>query len=173
LDPDKTLRSKIVEFVGGADFGLASKRLSEGNYERVWFEEVVDPDDISFEADVFLLQKEFAEKLKAGEPTEPEQPEEEMETETNEETGSSSETDDGTTTTTAAKTRTLRLVGSVPPETWNRLGTRIIPKLRSGENLKVGVEFSVTVNEPAAHALATELQEILQDLGLADTITVE
>src|SRR5205814_162852 len=33
VDPDKTLRSKIVEFVGGGDFGLASKRLSDGSYE--------------------------------------------------------------------------------------------------------------------------------------------
>lgn len=173
VDPDKTLGSKIVEFVGGGDFGLASKRLPDGSYERVWFGEHVDPDDVSFDSDVFLLQRQFAEKLKAGESTEPEQPEEEMETETGGGTGSMSETDGGTTTTAVTKTRTLRLTGSVPPETWNRLGTRIIPKLRSGENLKVGVEFLVTVNEPAADALATELQEILQDLGLADTVTVE
>ena len=173
VDPDRTLRFKIVEFVGGGDFGLASKRLSDGSYERVWFEEQVDPDDVSFDSDVFLLQRQFAEKLKAGEATEPEQPEEDGGTETDGEPGSTSETDGGTTTTTVTETRTLRLAGSVPPETWNRLGTRIIPKLRSGEELKVGVEFSVTVNEAAADSLATELHQILQDLGLADTITVE
>ena len=173
VDPDRTLRSKIVEFVGGGDFGLASKRLSDGSYERVWFEEHVDPDDVSFDSDVFLLQRQFAEKLKAGESTEPEQPEEESETEADGEPGSSSESDGGTTTTTVTETRTLRLVGSVPPETWNRLGTRIIPKLRAGEDLKVGVEFSVTVNEAAADTLAAELEQIIQDLGLADSVTVE
>lgn len=173
VDPDMTLRSKIVEFVGGGDFGLASKRQSGAAYERVWFCEHVDPDDVSFGSEVFLLQKQFAEKLKAGESTEPEQPEEEVETETGEATESSSETGSESATAAATHIKTLRLVGSVPPEIWNRLGTRIIPKLRSGENLKVGVEFSVTVNESAAHGLAAELQEILQDLGLGDNITVE
>jgi hypothetical protein len=61
----------------------------------------------------------------------------------------------------------------VPSETWNRFGTRIIPKLRSGAELKVGVEFSVTISEASADSLATELQQILQDLGLAETVTVE
>ena len=173
VDPDKTLRSKIVEFVGGGDFGLSSKKLSDGTYERVWFAEHVDSDDVSFDSDVFLLQRQFAEKLKAGEPTEPEEPEGETVTHTGGEGGSSSETYGGATTTAVTETRTLHLAGSVPPETWNRLGTRIIPKLRSGEDLKVGVDFSVTVNEGAADALAAELKQILQDLGLADVVTVD
>lgn len=40
-----------------------------------------------------------------------------------------------------APTRTVRLVGNVPPEVWNRLGTKILPKLRSGSDLKVGVDL--------------------------------
>ena len=173
VDPDKTLRSKIVEFVGGGDFGLASKRFSDGTYERVWFEEAVDPDDVSFDADVFLLQNQVAEKLKAGEPAEPDQPEEDAELEPEGVPTPSSETDGTSVTTIPTQTRTLRLVGTVPPETWNRLGTRIIPKLRSSADLKVGVEFSVTVSEGSAAALAAELQQILQDLGLAGDVTVE
>jgi hypothetical protein len=42
-------------------------------------------------------------------------------------------------------TRVLRLVGTVPPEVWNRLGTKILPKFRSSSDLKIGLEFSVTV----------------------------
>src|SRR5216683_2368662 len=37
LDPDLTLRSKIAEFVEHGDFGLASGRTTDTNYERVWF----------------------------------------------------------------------------------------------------------------------------------------
>jgi len=37
----------------------------------------------------------------------------------------------------------LRVRGQVPPETWNRLGTKIIPKLKSGFDLKIDVDFSV------------------------------
>ena len=37
LDPDKVLRTKIVEFVEGGDFGMASGSLPGGKYQRVWF----------------------------------------------------------------------------------------------------------------------------------------
>ena len=61
---------------------------------------------------------------------------------------------------------TLRLVGTVPPEVWNRLGTKVLPKLRSGEDLSVGIEFSVSVGAASALNMETELNQILADLGL-------
>ena len=93
----------------------------------------------------------------------------------------------GTTTTTTpapdlearpepmpdAPTKTLRLVGTVPPEVWNRLGTKILPKLRSGPDLKVGVDFSVTVSADRAGGLISELRQVLEELGLAGTVRVE
>jgi hypothetical protein len=39
MDPDTTLRGKIVEFVGKGDFGLASGQRPDGSYERVWHAE--------------------------------------------------------------------------------------------------------------------------------------
>ncbi len=68
---------------------------------------------------------------------------------------------------------TLRLVGAVPPELWNRLGTKILPKLRSGSELKVEVGFSVKVRAENAPSLTVELRQILQELGLADSVRVE
>jgi hypothetical protein len=56
---------------------------------------------------------------------------------------------------------------------WNRLGTKILPKLRSGSDLKIGLDFAVTVSADAASALAIELRQILQELGLADAVKVE
>jgi hypothetical protein len=64
-------------------------------------------------------------------------------------------------------------VGIVPPEIWNRLGTRILPKLRSGSDLKVGVDFSVAVNADSAQNVVAELQQILQELGLTGTVRIE
>jgi hypothetical protein len=64
-------------------------------------------------------------------------------------------------------------VGTVPPEVWNRLGTKILPKLRSGSDLKIELEFAVTVSADAANGLATELRQILQELGLGDAVKVE
>jgi hypothetical protein len=73
----------------------------------------------------------------------------------------------------AGRTRTIRLVGTVLPEVWNRLGTRILPKLRSGSDLKVGVDFSVTLAADGAENLVGELQQILQELGLTGTVRIE
>jgi thiamine monophosphate kinase len=64
-------------------------------------------------------------------------------------------------------------VGTVPPEVWNRLGTKILPKLRSGLELKIGLEFSVTVSADSANGLAADLRQILQELGLAEAVKVE
>lgn len=71
-----------------------------------------------------------------------------------------------------ARTSTIRLTGYIPPEVWNRLGTRILPKLRTGSELRVGVEFSVTVDAATAVALASELRQILVELGL-ESVRVE
>ena len=163
-------RSKIVEFVGRGEFGIASGGMPDGSYERLWFRELVLPDEVAFESNVFLLRKATAEALKAGVspspivdvppgPILPTQPE----------PGPAA----GPEPTAGATTKTLRLVGTIPPELWNRLGTKILPKLRSGTELKVGVEFSVTVRAESALGLASDLRQILQELGLAEVVRVE
>jgi hypothetical protein len=63
--------------------------------------------------------------------------------------------------------------GNIPPEVWNRLGTKLLPKLRSGTDLKVGVEFSVDVEAPGADALTADLRQVLDDLGLTGGVEVE
>jgi hypothetical protein len=45
--------------------------------------------------------------------------------------------------------------------------------LRSGSDLTIGLEFKVTVKAENASGLATELRQILQELGLADAVRVE
>ena len=56
---------------------------------------------------------------------------------------------------------------------WNRLGTRILPKLRSGDDLSVGVEFSVRVDAGLAHGFQQELRQAIADLGLQEQVSVE
>jgi hypothetical protein len=68
--------------------------------------------------------------------------------------------------------RTIRLAGAIPSEVWNRLGTKVLPKLRSGADLKVCIEFSVTVSSDMAPSFVAELQEILGDLGLTDKVRI-
>lgn len=170
VDPDVTLKSKIVEFVTRGDFGLASGKKTDGTYERMWFQELVPPDEVAFDAGVFLLRKAAAESLRTGQPAPTDHiPEPEP--------GPTATPTSGPTPGSGPERttlmRTLRLSGNVPPEVWNRLGTKILPKLRSGSELKIGLEFSVTVSADSANGLATELRQILQELGLSEAVKVE
>ena len=72
-----------------------------------------------------------------------------------------------------ATTKTFMIFGDVPPETWNRLGTNVLPKLRSGSDRKIGIEFSVTVVSAVAPSFQINLRQILNDPGLADRVRVE
>ena len=67
IDPDPLLRTRIAEYVTKGEFGLASGAEPGGKYRRVWFREDVGPTEIAFEADVYLLTKLLAEKLKSPE----------------------------------------------------------------------------------------------------------
>jgi hypothetical protein len=138
LDPDTVLKSKIVEFVGNGDFGLASGSKPDGTYERDWFEEMLSPDEVSFEANVFLLTKTKAKALKTRSTIEPViEPEPTPGEKEPTITGPVDEPKPGP----SSQTVTLHLKGTIPPEIWNRLGTRLIPKLRSGSELKAEVSF--------------------------------
>jgi Protein of unknown function (DUF499) len=172
VDPDATLKAKIVAFVTGGDFGLASGKGTDGAYERVWFRETVSPDEVAFDPRVFLLRKATAQALKAGEAAAPVPTPEPEPGPVVAPTPTAGPTPSPGPEATVS-TRTLRLVGTIPPEVWNRLGTRILPKLRSGSELKIGLEFSVTVSADSASGFATELRQILQDLSLAEAIRVE
>ena len=67
----------------------------------------------------------------------------------------------------------LRVSGSVPPELWNRLGTKVIPKLRSGDGLIASVEFTVEVTPAAADVLEADLLGVFAELGLDGRFVVK
>jgi hypothetical protein len=167
LDPDGFLKTKLVEFVGRGEFGLASGPKPEGGYERLWFSEPITSDEIAFESGVVLLKKAKAEVLNkkpastSGDPKPRGDP-------------------DPTVVKppvvvppTGPTTTTIKLSGNIPTELWNRLGTRVLPKLRTGKDLKIGIDFSVTVEAANANDLQVELKQILTDLGLQDSVELE
>ncbi|HXH09908.1 MAG TPA: DUF499 domain-containing protein [Alphaproteobacteria bacterium] len=174
LDPDAVLRSKIVEFVQRGDFGLASGAKPDGAYDRVWYAELIPPEEVAFEAGVFLLTKARAKLLKGEAPSEPRpepvpppspQPGPRLESEP--------AAVPSPELTPASPMTMLRLAGTIPPEVWNRLGTKVLPKLRSGADLKVEVDFSVTMEAQLARSTLSELRQILADLGLEGRFNVE
>ncbi|MCP9446717.1 MAG: DUF499 domain-containing protein [Nitrospira sp.] len=186
LDPDTTLRGKIVEFVGRGDFGLASGQNADGTYERLWFKEPISADEIAFESGVFLLTKAKAQALKASilEPASVPEPQPSpavlgagpgpLSAEPS--TTPAGEPEPQAAPTPGIQTKTIRLVGPVPPESWNRLGTKLLPKLRTGgqgADLKVSVDLSVTVNSDVVGSLTSDLRQILEELGVADKLRID
>ncbi len=180
VDPDAVLRRRIVEWVAGGDFGLGSGR-DPARPDRVWFQEPVDAAEVSFDAGVCLLTRGRAEALKAPPPEEQTQPEPTLPAGGS--SGGSTGTGPGSGTLPkpelpeqpAPRTRTLRVHGDIPAESWNRVGTRLIPKLRagSGGDLTIGVTCELSTSGPGADALLTELRQILEDLRLAERVRID
>lgn len=172
VDPDAALRRKIVEFVESGDFGLASGAV-DGGYERLWFAEPVGTEEVAFEASVFLLTKAKAEELRAmrqqiAQPEPAAEPEpDSLKTEPTPQPAPDLALGVG------ERTATLSLSGAVPPEAWNRLGTRVLPKLRSGSELNIDIGLSVRVGAASAEAMEAELKQILDDLGLGDRVRID
>ena len=169
IDPDPVLRARITEFVSTGEFGLASGAEPGGKYRRVWFHEDAGPAEIAFEADVYLLTKALAEKLKASEiapvpPSEPEPtpPEEPA-------TPESPRPDGGGIGAHAI----ISVAGSIPPEQWNRLGTRLLPKMRAAGTVTATIRLEGEVNPSRAAALSAELQQIVDEIGLSQSVRVE
>ena len=176
IDPDSVLRRRIPEFVETGEFGLASGDKGDGKYERVWYNGPVSPDEVAFESGVFLLTKAKAEQLTTAQESQtytqtgPTQTSSQVSEPQPERQSPPTVHDEQPV---AGQRATLTLKGTVPPEVWNRLGTRIIPKLRSGDDLSVGVEFSVSVDAGLAHGFQLELRQALADIGLQEQVSVE
>jgi hypothetical protein len=73
----------------------------------------------------------------------------------------------------STSTVTLRLVGTIPSEAWNRFGTKVLPKLRGNSELKLGIDCSVSLNSAATMNFAVELRQLLSDLGLEGMVKIE
>ncbi len=177
IDPDAYLRNKIPEFVMRGDFGLASGVEEGGGYTRVYFEELLPPEDISFDADVFLLTKKRAKQAKDS-----------REVGVSPSPGSLPKESTpgllltppeplpatpGAAAAPAPATQTLRIVGEIPTEVWNRLGRSLIPKLKTGTDLRVGLDIVVTVESNNVKGLEAEIQQQLQELNLTGQLRVE
>ena len=67
----------------------------------------------------------------------------------------------------------MQIRGTLPPELWNRLGTKLVPKLRAGKELTVGLNISVTIGSEAAAPFESDVNDILEDLGLGDRIRID
>ena len=142
IDPDAILRQRIVDFVSEGEFGLGSGGTPESGYVRLWYREPVSLDDVTFDADVFLIAKDKAEELT----TEPKPLREQPERGTDDDKRPHDPPTTPPTQPAGLQQTTLRLFGSIPPEVWNKLGISLLPKLRAGDSLDVHVDFTMRLS---------------------------
>ena len=169
LDPDAVLREKIAEFVQKGDFGLASGETAGGGYERIWCSEVVPTEEVAFESGVFLLTKAKAEELRQREDVPPLQPTTDNDDDRDpkhEEPLVSQPFSDEPALVQASQKAKLSITGTIPRESWNRVGTRLMPKLQAGEEINARVELSAIVGAEQAQSMVNALRQALEDLGL-------
>ncbi len=175
LDPDSVLREKIAEFVQKGDFGLASGEKANGEYERIWHAETTPAEEILFENGVFLLTPVKAAELRH--PTAPAVVLPEPDTGNNPGCQEKVTPPPAPVPSTpplipAGQKAKLSLTGTMPRESWNRVGTRLLPKLQGGEDISVRVELSASVGAEQAQNIAAELRQSLQDLGLTWQVNI-
>ena len=172
IDPDAVLRNQIMAFVSHGDFGFASGRTKGGGFQRLWYTEPLGPAEVTFDADVFLLSKAKAEALKTR-PEDPIQPQPGPTPDPRPAPKPDPKPGPDSKPTSNDSDTILRLAGSVPPEVWNRIGIKLLPKLRSAKEMTLGINLSVTVGSRSAPNMETELQQIINDLGLSDQVRIE
>jgi len=165
LNPEQVLTEQIIRFVNQGDFGLAVGQHSDGTFDRVWYKETLGAEEVTFDSQTFLILRDKAQAMTSpGPPKEiSAKPQEETVVVIEKESGDHAE----------AGPVTLRIAGTVPPELWNKLGTRLIPKLRAGNRVELVVTASVEVQSASQKNLVEEVKQILSELGLNWTIEGE
>ena len=173
LDPDHLLRSRIIEWVDTGQFGLASGAQPDGGYSRIWFNQLVAPAEVAFDADVYLLKQATAMALQAPpnvthaspvEPTRDPAPARLQPT--------APPSPHATSETTRTGPARITIHGDVPPEQWNRLGTKLLPRLRAAGRVAASITLCCEIETAATTELTAELERTLQDLGLADQLQI-
>jgi len=63
--------------------------------------------------------------------------------------------------------------GTVPAELWNRIGSKLIPKIRSAADHRLTIECSAEMEAAQAAQLVRELEQAIADLNLTGKLFVE
>jgi hypothetical protein len=69
--------------------------------------------------------------------------------------------------------KNIQITGKIPPDSWNLIGTKVIPKIRIGNNIQINVAISFSVDNKLAQSTVSELEQAIDDIGLSGDLKVE
>jgi hypothetical protein len=184
-DPEGALKTSIPRLVERGEFGLASGQKADGTYERLWINELVPNEEVTFDSGTFLLLKSRALSLRApiGQiaPAGPET--------LGPSAASLLKTPPGAVASTTTEVSPEILIGSseaeskirasfevhgsIPPEAWNKLGIGLVPTLKRGQELSILLTISVKTPISERENFERELRRRLAELGIAGKWTIQ
>ena len=157
----------------GVCIGFAYGAVPDGGCQPVWFQEPLPPEDILFDYDVYLLRKDRARALRQAATLQQQAPV----SQSTLQPPVTPSPEPAPTTPQPEPTKptavTLHITATVPPESWNSFGFKLIPKLRSGQDLCIQVDLSCRLDATAAPTTQAEIRRIIDDLGLTGQVRVE
>ena len=53
------------------------------------------------------------------------------------------------------------------------VGTKVLPQLHGGKNIRAGIEFSLELDALFARSAAADLRQTIEELGLSDKLQIE
>lgn len=168
---DDALRQMIMRAVRQGTFGLGVGK-SSANLDRVWFKEDLDPAEIVFDNETYLLLPVRAEAEKSlgqdqGQLRDRIVPRKD---EDSTEAGTMG-VGRGAIVGTERERRPVILEwkGGLPRDKWNLFGIRILPRLGLGQQVAIEVRIRAQVEDPL---LGQQLNAVLRELGLEGEVVV-
>jgi hypothetical protein len=67
----------------------------------------------------------------------------------------------------------IRIRGNVPIQQWNRLGTKLLPRLRAIGTVTAAISLECDASAAAVSKRLLELKQTLHDLGLTDQLQID
>jgi hypothetical protein len=166
LDTEQVLTEQVIRFVQAGEFGLGTGHHSGGKFDRLWFAESIRPEDVTFDDQTFLVLKDKAQSIASP----PElAPAVEGSAPERQPSPPTAQDQPGTLDTFV----TLRASGDVPPELWNKLGVKLVPKLRAGKTVNLRVQAIVEIQKSEKQSLTAEVKRALAELGIEQDWTIE
>lgn len=126
-----------------------------------------------FESDVFLLTKSKVEALTRVLDPEPDPPTPDTESGDDPPLGPGPQPPPGVVVPDKKSKSMIRVTGIMPSETWNRFGTKVLPKLRQLHDIQIRIEISSRVDSTRARHTKSDLSKALDELDLSGQIRVE
>jgi flagellar motor protein MotB len=166
---DDALRQMIYRAVRQGMFGLGVGKNAE-QLDRIWFQEDVDPAEIAFNNETFLLLPARVEIIRAGATapkvlpdTVQEVPGVGLPQAGGEKPTQPGQAPDVQAAGIPAQPVTIEWRGSLPKDKWNLFSHRVLARLGSAEPITINVTIQTTVKEPS---VKQQLNNALQELGL-------